>query len=86
MEVQEITVRSLDDLPQASGATQEFKEAVRELMAGRTNPRIQFNRQSPAVKVLRLAMKLLEDFPEISIETFAWTGVLVAPNSWVRLM
>lgn len=65
MPVQEISVKTLDELLQASAATPGFKAAAKNLSAGMKQDIIRYNAGSPPVKVLRLVSKLLESFPEV---------------------
>jgi hypothetical protein len=65
----EILIRSLDELLEGSQAEADFKKAVRALAEGSPpGDRIQVNPGCPAVKILRLAMKLLEDNPSFKFE------------------
>lgn len=64
----ETSVKSLDEILDASAATDAFKEAVRKLAAGSPQTIIRFNAGSPSVKVIRVTMKLLEDNPAIAFD------------------
>jgi hypothetical protein len=64
----ENTVRTLEELLDASRATEAFKAAVRALADGRRQDCISANPGSPPVKILRFIMKLLELYPD---ETFS---------------
>lgn len=65
----EITVRSLEELLDASRAHADFKQAVRALAAGSNQDRIRANAGSPPVKVLRFIMKLIEQHPDEAFES-----------------
>jgi hypothetical protein len=67
----ENSVRSLEELLDASRATDAFKAAVRDLAEGRRQDRIATNPGSPPVKVLRFIMKLLELHPDEPFESLA---------------
>ncbi len=56
-------VRSLDELLEASKATESFKEAVRDVVRGKLSPPIRASRGAPAIKVLRVLQKILEAYP-----------------------
>lgn len=70
-----IRVRTLDELLAGSAATESFKEAVRALAAGAPQTAIRFERRSPPVKVLRAVMKLLEERPELPLESVSVDAV-----------
>lgn len=61
--------QTLDTLLEASAATEDFKSAVRALEAGKTQDRIHFNTEAPPVKALRTVCKLLEERPELAVES-----------------
>jgi hypothetical protein len=65
----ENSVRTLEELLDASRASDEFKAAVRGLADGHRQDRIAFNAGSPPVKVLRFVMKLIELHPDECFET-----------------
>ena len=67
----EVSIRNLEELLEQSAASPEFKEAVKRLEDGTGQELIRFNPQSPPVKVLRLVMKLLEEFPAMPLESLA---------------
>jgi hypothetical protein len=69
-----VKVHTLDELLAASAATEDFKEAVRRLEAGKPDSRIKFNTGAPAVKVLRTISKLLETEPGLPIDRIDLTG------------
>lgn len=69
------SIHSLDELIDASKASPEFKEAVRELSHGETQDRIDFNWGAPLVKVMRVIMKVLETYPDLPIERAKIHGV-----------
>jgi len=73
-EMAELVVNTLDELIAGSAATQDFKESVRRLADGKPQSHILYNRESPMVKVQRLMMKLLEDFPEFPFEDITVQG------------
>jgi hypothetical protein len=58
------TAQSLDALLETSKASESFKTAIRALEAGKPQDRIVGNAGAPPVKLLRVAMKLLETQPE----------------------
>lgn len=70
-------VKSLEEILVASSSTDAFKDAARKLAAGAPQTVIRFNAGSPAVKILRVTMKLLEDNPGIPFEGLfveGWSG------------
>ncbi len=70
-----LVVQTLDELLNNSAARPEFKEAVHRLdQLGQGSPHLRFNAGSPPVKVLRLVMKLLEEFPGEPIESLEVEG------------
>jgi len=69
-----IPVQDLDALLSDSAATEDFKNAVKDLQAGRQNPLIQFKRMVPPVKALRTITKLLEDDPTAEIRELSIEG------------
>jgi len=78
-----ITIHTLEDLLAASQATPEFKDSVRTLAAGPSTlfmadglpqSRVIFDAASPPVKVLRVVMKLLEEFPNEPFEKVTVDG------------
>lgn len=76
----ELKVHTLEDLLEASAATAEFKDAVRNLKAGQPQDRIEFPKSNPPVKVLRLTMKLLEECAGHPIESVRVEGVSGCSN------
>ncbi|MFQ5865256.1 MAG: hypothetical protein ACE5IW_08530 [bacterium] len=54
----------LDRLLEKSQATDSFKQAVQQLARGDESNLIQYSPGSPNIKVLRVLMKLLEQYPE----------------------
>lgn len=68
MTVQEISARPLEDLLAASAASAPFKQAIRDLSAGRPQNLILANAGSPPVKIARVVTKLIEAYPEIAFE------------------
>ncbi|MCA9732445.1 MAG: hypothetical protein H6696_13070 [Deferribacteres bacterium] len=73
--IDNITIHSLHDLLGRSKATEAFKEAVREFVKKpEPNSHIQFGFGTPALKVFRSIMKLLETHPEIIIEAVVVGG------------
>jgi hypothetical protein len=69
-----LVVQDLKSVLENSEATARFKEAVQDLQSGRSNPAIQFNRATPPVKALRAITKLLEDSPNLAIDTLTIQG------------
>jgi len=65
----ETTVTTLEDLLASSAATENFKNAARDLEAGKSQLAIRANAASPPVKVLRFVMKMLETCKEVPIES-----------------
>lgn len=63
------TIQDLETLLNASAATDDFKKAVAELKAGKTSDKIAYNPGVPAVKALRAISKLLENEPELAIDS-----------------
>lgn len=63
------TIQDLGTLLKASNATEEFKQSVADLEAGKSADKIMFNPGAPPVKVLRTITKLLEAAPELAIES-----------------
>ena len=64
------------DLLERSSATESFREAVvRFVREGRPNERIAFNRDAPPVKVERTVTKVLEEYPELHIESIEVRGM-----------
>ena len=64
------------DLLERSSATEPFRDAVmRFVREGRSNDRIAFNRDCPPVKVERTVTKVLEEYPELHIESIDVRGV-----------
>ena len=57
-----------------SAATADFKRAMRDLAAGKPQSAIQFSRSNPPVKALRVAMKLIEEFPDVPFESVQIEG------------
>ena len=62
-----LTVHHLDELLNESAATEQFKEAVRDLQGGKSGVAISYNRGVPPVKAMRAVMKLLETEPGMAI-------------------
>lgn len=74
-------IKSIDELLSASQASQAFKEAVRQLSAGKHEPdRIGFDATLPGVKVLRMIMKLLDVRPDLPIERVSIQAVSGCSN------
>lgn len=69
-----VLVQDINSLLQQSSASEDFKKAVQDLQAGRSNPAVQFNRAVPAVKALRVISKLLEAAPNEEIRSVAIQG------------
>jgi hypothetical protein len=69
-----VEVQELQDLLASSKATDEFKEAVRDLQRGRRPARISFSSGSPPVKVMRAITKLLEEEPDLPIASVSLEG------------
>jgi hypothetical protein len=65
-----IEVKTVEELLSGSRAAESFKAAVRELAETEKvgHPAIAANHGAPAVKVLRVVMKLLEQHPELELE------------------
>lgn len=63
-----LATSGLDELLASSSATEEFKLAVREFHAGKATALISHSPGGPAVKVMRVIMKLLETEPSMEIE------------------
>jgi len=62
------TIPTIDDLLEASSATADFKQAVRDLgNGGRSSKLIAFGGGNPPVKVLRVISGLLEKEPGLEI-------------------
>jgi hypothetical protein len=76
----ETTARTLDALLDASQAAPAFKEAVRALSAKQSQARITSNFGAPPVKVLRVTMKLLEERPDLPIESLDVRGASGCSN------
>lgn len=71
-----IQVPTLEELLEASKASEEFKEEVRELETNqKSTETISFHPGNPPVKVLRVIMGLLEKAPDYVIEKVEVTGV-----------
>jgi hypothetical protein len=70
-----VAARSLDELLERSAASARFKEAVRALAAGRRQEAIAGNHGAPPVKLLRVALKLLETRPDLAIERLQVEGL-----------
>ncbi len=69
------TVQALDALLAQSAASEEFKDAVREVHStGRPAVAFQFGRSVPAVKAVRAITKLLEEEPALKIENATVEG------------
>jgi hypothetical protein len=71
-----VTVPSLDDLLEASAATESFKHAAREFATRKAviDDRIAFSPGAPPVKVLRVLQQLLEAEPALVIDAIAVAG------------
>ncbi len=69
IEIDGITIYSLHELLQRSQASEAFKDAVRRFREGEKNERIRYSPGSPPVKVMRVLMKLLEERPDLPIES-----------------
>jgi hypothetical protein len=67
MTTETITVKSLEELLEGSAAGAEFKQAVRNLAAGRPQGLIRAGAGCPPIKVLRVVCKLLDDYAELLI-------------------
>lgn len=87
------TTQDLAALLEASRATEPFKEAVRALADNRAQNLIRGG-SSPTVKMLRLTMKLLEERPDLPLESLDidavsgcsnYTGTAVAQPDNVRI-
>ena len=74
MTLEEITINNLDAILAQSAASEDFKQAVRHLNEGNAQDQITWNAGSPAVKVLRFVMKLLEAYNDLEIESLKVTG------------
>lgn len=69
------TVATIEELIEKSSATEEFKNALLELTrGGNSNDHIQYTRSSPKVKVLRAVMQLLDQHPELPVESLSVGG------------
>lgn len=62
------TRRETTEILAVSAATERFKQAVHDLEAGRPQDAISHNRQTPPVKALRVALKVLEEHPDEPID------------------
>lgn len=62
-------VQELEDILNASAATDAFKEAVHQLKQGKKSPEIMFNPGAPPVKVLRAISKLIEAEPGLVVQS-----------------
>lgn len=63
------TVQDLETLLNASAATDDFKNAVEQLQAGKSPDKIAYNPGVPAVKAIRAISKLLEVEPGLAIDS-----------------
>ena len=73
--------KSIEALLAASQAAPAFKEAVRQLSAGKRTPaRIDFDPTLPDVKVLRLIQKFLDAQPDLPIERVSIQAVSGCSN------
>lgn len=65
-----IAIYALADLLKESAATQEFKDAVTTFFNDKKqNDFIKHSSGIPAVKIIRVIMKLLQEYPETKIES-----------------
>ncbi|MCB2155226.1 hypothetical protein KQI84_10085 [bacterium] len=70
-----VEVPTIESLLERSAATPEFAEAVRALAAGDTKTElIQANAGAPPVKVLRVISQLLDQHPDLPIESIQLEG------------
>ncbi|MFQ5707090.1 MAG: hypothetical protein ACE5HO_06540 [bacterium] len=76
---------TLNELLERSHATSEFKQAVAGFANGEDSPLIEYAAGSPSIKIMRVLIKLLEEYPEKPIDYVniqgssscsAFTGVL----------
>lgn len=71
----EATVPTVDNLLEASAATPEFRSAVERLSAEHApNDRVRFAGGNPPVKVLRVICGLLEQFPQVRVDSVEVQG------------
>lgn len=60
---------SIDELLDASAATESFRSAVGDYAAGAPSPRVAANPGAPPVKVLRVVSQLLAAEPSLAIDS-----------------
>jgi len=86
-------LRSVEEIVERSQAAAEFKAAVRELNKGQRHERIHFSSWLPKVKVLRVAVKFLDVYPQLPVErievegysgcsSFTGTATVFCPEPW----
>lgn len=64
-----IAVQDLSSILEASAATPEFKQAVKDLENGQRSDKIITSPGAPPVKVLRTITKLLEQEPTLAVDS-----------------
>lgn len=70
-----VQIKTTDELVEQSAATKEFKTAVTEFAeTQRPDDRIEFAAGNPPVKVLRVICGILEQFPELEIDSISVSG------------
>lgn len=89
----ELSAKTLDELLAGSAASEGFCEAVRALDARTDQDRIRSSEPNPPVKMQRLAMKLIEQYPDIAFDSLEieansgcgnYTGEAVAEPGSIR--
>ncbi|MBI1785797.1 hypothetical protein HYR69_11690 [Candidatus Sumerlaeota bacterium] len=65
----EIAAKPIEELLERSAAAPGFKDAVLNLADGSPQELIRFSPGAPSVKVLRVVMKILEEWPDLPIES-----------------
>ncbi len=68
------SVEGLETLLEKSAATEEFKAAVQGLEERQKSPLIEASAGAPAVKLMRVVAKLLEEEPALAVERVAVDG------------
>lgn len=63
-----IAVRSMQEILERSSATDSFKQDVKSLVRGETTRFIHYPLSSPRIKVLRVILKFLDEFPLEPVE------------------
>ncbi len=67
--------KKLEELLKLSKATPLFKQAVQEFLEGKETDLIIHVRNSPGIKIIRVLMKLLEEYPDVEITDVNIQGV-----------